>query len=52
MANALRMLCTWASLFLSPRPSKEKCGEQKKYIAKHDEFKYPSITEYGEKFKE
>ena len=31
---------------------KGKMRGTKKYIAKHDEFKYPSITEYGEKFKE
>ena len=46
------MLCTRASLSWSPRPLKEKCGEQKKYMAKHDKFKNPSITEYVEKFKE
>ena len=52
MAKVLRMLCTHASLSLSPRPSKEKCGEQKKFIAEYDDFKYPLITECGEKFKE
>ena len=44
MAKVLGMLCTRASLSWSPRPSKEKCGEQKKYITKYDEFKNPSLT--------
>ena len=50
MAKVLHILCTRATLSLSL----EKCGNKKKYyyIAEHDKFKYPSITEYGEKFKE
>ena len=39
-------------IFVSAAVKGKMRGTKKKLIAEHDKFQYPSITEYGEKFKE